>query len=79
VFHSARWDHELDLTGKKVTVIGTGASAVQFVPEIAPDVAQLHAFQRTPSWVVPRLDFPFPTAAQALFRRCSGAFGERSM
>ncbi len=67
------------LTGKKVAVIGTGASAVQFVPEIAPDVAQLHAFQRTPSWVVPRLDFPFPTAAQALFRRCSGAFGERSM
>ena len=69
VFHSARWDHELDLTGKKVAVIGTGASAVQFVPEIAPDVAQLHVFQRTPSWVVPRLDFPFPTAAQALFHR----------
>jgi len=69
VFHSARWNHDLELRGKKVAVIGTGASAVQFVPEIQPDVGQMYVFQRTPSWVVPRLDFPFPKVAQAVFRR----------
>ncbi|MBF6599530.1 MAG: NAD(P)-binding domain-containing protein [Dehalococcoidia bacterium] len=52
-FHSARWDHETDLADKRVAVIGTGASAVQFVPEIAPRVAQLDVFQRTPAWFVP--------------------------
>jgi cation diffusion facilitator CzcD-associated flavoprotein CzcO len=56
VFHSARWDHDLDLTGRRVAVIGTGASAIQFVPEIAPQVAQLDVFQRTPPWVIPRTD-----------------------
>ncbi len=55
-FHSARWDHSCDLTGKQVAVIGTGASAVQFVPEIAGQVAQLRVFQRTPPWVHPRPD-----------------------
>jgi len=69
LFHSARWNHDLDLTDRKVAVIGTGASAVQFIPEIQPDVAQLHVFQRTPSWVVPRLDFSFPRAARVLFGR----------
>ncbi len=53
-FHSARWRHDRDLTGRAVAVIGTGASAVQFVPEIQPVVASLAVFQRTPPWVMPR-------------------------
>ena len=52
-FHSARWDHSVDLRGKRVAVIGTGASAFQFIPEIAPRVAELRIFQRTPPWVLP--------------------------
>ncbi len=52
-FHSARWDHSVDLTGKRVAVIGTGASAVQFIPEIAPSVGELVVFQRTPPWLGP--------------------------
>ena len=52
-FHSARWDHSVDLAGKRVAVIGTGASAVQFVPEIAPVVGGLGVFQRTPPWIGP--------------------------
>jgi len=54
--HTARWDHDHDLTLKRVAVIGTGATAVQVVPEIAPLVAQLLVFQRTPIWVSPKLD-----------------------
>lgn len=54
VMHSAEWDHSYQLKGKKVASIGTGGSAIQYVPEIAPDVAQLHVFQRTPAWVIPR-------------------------
>ena len=69
IFHSARWNHDVDLTGKRVAVVGTGASAVQFIPEIAPIVDELTVFQRTPSWVVPRLDFTFPAAAHTLFSR----------
>jgi len=53
MFHSARWRHDVDLTGKRVAVIGTGASAFQFVPEIAPKVAALEVFQRTPPWLAP--------------------------
>jgi 4-hydroxyacetophenone monooxygenase len=56
-FHSARWDHSVDLTGKRVAVIGTGASAVQFVPEIAPAVGSLDLFQRTPPWLGPTADY----------------------
>lgn len=52
-FHSAEWRHDVDLKGKRVGVIGTGASAYQFVPEIAPDVAQLTVFQRSPPWGLP--------------------------
>jgi cation diffusion facilitator CzcD-associated flavoprotein CzcO len=55
-FHSSRWDYDVDLRGKRVAVIGTGASAIQFVPRIAPDVAELTLFQRTPPWIVPRMD-----------------------
>nr|MBA3655602.1 NAD(P)/FAD-dependent oxidoreductase [Actinomycetota bacterium] len=56
-FHSARWDHGVDLTGKRVAVIGTGASAVQFIPEIAPDVSELVVFQRTPPWLGPTPEY----------------------
>jgi 4-hydroxyacetophenone monooxygenase len=52
-FHSARWDHDVDLAGKRVAVIGTGASAVQFIPEIAGEVGELLVFQRTPPWLAP--------------------------
>ncbi|MEX1007633.1 MAG: NAD(P)/FAD-dependent oxidoreductase [Acidimicrobiia bacterium] len=62
VFHSARWDHDHDLTGKRVAVIGSAASAVQFVPEIAPRVEQLLVFQRTPNWVLPKADVAYTTA-----------------
>ena len=58
VFHSARWNHDYDLRGKRVAVIGTGASAVQFVPEIQPQVADLHLFQRTAHWVLPQVRPP---------------------
>lgn len=56
-FHSARWEHEHDLKGKRVAVIGTGASATQFVPEIAPDVGEMFVFQRTPPWLLPTPDY----------------------
>ena len=59
IFHSARWDHEHELAGERVAVIGTGASAIQFVPKIQPKVEQLHVFQRTAPWVVPH---PQPAA-----------------
>ncbi|HQU04615.1 MAG TPA: NAD(P)/FAD-dependent oxidoreductase, partial [Acidocella sp.] len=55
-FHSAQWDHAYDLTGKRVAVIGTGASAIQFVPQIAPKVAHLDLYQRTPPWIIPKPD-----------------------
>jgi len=56
-FHSAQWRHDVDLTGKRVAVIGTGASAFQFVPEIAPKVADMTVFQRTPPWLGPTPDY----------------------
>ena len=68
VFHSAAWRHDVDLTGRDVAVIGTGASAIQFVPKIQPTVRQLHLFQRTPPWVVPRHDKPIPPARRRLYR-----------
>ena len=67
--HTARWDHDYDLRGKRVAVIGTGASAVQVVPAIAPDVAKLTVFQRTPAWVVPKRDHAISERAKARFRR----------
>jgi cyclohexanone monooxygenase len=72
-FHSAQWDHDYDLAGKRVAVIGTGASAVQFVPEIQPLVAKLHVFQRTPSWVLPKPNPQVGPTAQRLFRRVPAA------
>ncbi|WP_455351259.1 flavin-containing monooxygenase [Streptomyces sp. SYSU K217416] len=56
VFHSARWDHDHDLRGKRVAMIGTGASAIQIVPAIQPEAGRLTLFQRTPPWVMPRVD-----------------------
>lgn len=67
-FHSAEWDHSADLTGKRVAVIGTGASAVQFVPRLAPDARHLTVFQRTPPWIHPKPDFAFSPAARRLLR-----------
>ncbi len=69
MFHSARWEHEHDLSGRRVAVIGTGASAVQFVPEIQPRVAQLHVFQRTAHWVLPKPDRAISALETKLLRR----------
>ncbi len=66
VFHSARWDHGIDLRGKRVAMIGTGASAAQIVPAVQPDVARLTLFQRTPPWVLPRADRRITAAEQWL-------------
>jgi cation diffusion facilitator CzcD-associated flavoprotein CzcO len=68
VFHSARWNHDYDLTGKRVAVIGTGASAIQIVPEIADRVAHLDVYQRTAPWVVPRHDREYTTVERLAFR-----------
>jgi cation diffusion facilitator CzcD-associated flavoprotein CzcO len=69
VFHSATWDHRHDLSGERVAVIGTGASAIQFVPQIQPRVGSLHLFQRTPSWIMPRPDRPITRVERTLYRR----------
>jgi cation diffusion facilitator CzcD-associated flavoprotein CzcO len=66
--HSARWDHDYDMSGKRVAVIGTGASAVQIIPELVKKAAKVKVFQRTPGWVLPRLNFPHPHWAKQLFR-----------
>ncbi|HET6735986.1 flavin-containing monooxygenase [Mycobacterium sp.] len=69
--HTARWDHDQDLTGKRVAIIGTGASAVQVIPEIAPIVKQLTVFQRTPIWCFPKFDVPL-SARQRFAMRIPG-------
>lgn len=68
-FHSAQWDHSVDLTGKRVAVIGTGASAVQFVPEIQPQVAQLTVFQRSAPWILPRPEVRYRPWQHAMFAK----------
>ena len=68
-FHSAQWDHGHDLGGERVAVVGTGASAIQFVPEIQPRVERLHVFQRTPPWVVPHPNRRMTEIERALYRR----------
>lgn len=67
-FHSQQWNRDFDLRGKRVAIIGTGASAIQIVPRIAPMVKQLHLFQRTPPWIIPRMDRPITNFERALFR-----------
>ena len=69
VFHTARWDHSHALEGKRVAVIGTGASAIQVVPAIAPQVASLKLFQRTPPWIIPKPDPSFSARAQGVFAK----------
>lgn len=70
--HSARWDHDYDFSGKKVAVVGTGASAVQIIPELVKEVDHLTVFQRTPGWVLPRLDLETPDWNRKLFRLLPG-------
>ena len=72
-FHSARWDHDHDLRGRRVAVVGTGASAVQFVPRIQPQVARLMVFQRTAPWILPRTDRPLRPGEHRLYRAVPGA------
>jgi len=69
LMHTARWDHDYDLTGKRVAVIGTGASAIQVVPGIAPRVARLSVFQRTPAWVMPKRDRRYSERTRRLLAR----------
>ncbi|HXF19636.1 MAG TPA: NAD(P)/FAD-dependent oxidoreductase, partial [Streptosporangiaceae bacterium] len=69
VFHSARWDHGADLAGRRVAVVGTGASAIQIVPSIQPVVQRLTLFQRTPAWVMPRRDRQITRAEKWLYRQ----------
>ncbi|WP_332644190.1 flavin-containing monooxygenase, partial [Aeromicrobium sp.] len=72
-FHSAGWDHTVDLKDKKVVVIGTGASAIQFIPIIAQEVGHLTVFQRTPAWVLPKKDKPTPEWRKKVFAKVPGA------
>jgi cyclohexanone monooxygenase len=69
VFHSAQWNHQLNLTGKRVAVIGTGASAIQIVPELARVAARVDVYQRTPPWVMPRRDVAYRPWQKRLIRR----------
>src|SRR3954469_17253719 len=72
-FHSARWDHDHDLSGERVASIGTGASAIQLVPSIQPDVEKLHVFQRTPPWVFPHSNRPVTRFERRLYRALPAA------
>lgn len=67
-FHTARWDHSIDLEDKRVGIIGTGSSAIQIVGDLAGDVAKLVQFQRTPQWILPRPNPPYSEAEQQHFR-----------
>jgi cation diffusion facilitator CzcD-associated flavoprotein CzcO len=73
VFHSAQWRHDYDLTGKRAAVIGTGASAIQFIPAIAPQVKQLTVFQRSAAYVLPKPDKAYPIWQRWLYRHVPGA------
>ena len=72
VFHTAQWDHTVDLTGKRVAVIGTGASAIQVVPELVKIAGQVQLYQRTPAWIKPRINFAFPRALKRAFKFVPG-------
>lgn len=77
IFHSARWDHDVDLAGKRIAVIGTGASAIQLVPELqqvaAASGGHVDVYQRTPNWVIPRNERSFTALEKAVFKRVPGA------
>jgi len=72
VFHSSRWRHDVDLAGKRVAVIGTGASSIQIVPSIQPEVAHLDVYQRTAPWVIPRNDRRYGRLEKAALQRVPG-------
>jgi cation diffusion facilitator CzcD-associated flavoprotein CzcO len=72
VFHSAAWDHDHDVAGERVAVIGTGASAIQIVPEIQPKVRSLKVFQRTPAWIIPRTDRPYSRLEKLAYKKIPG-------
>jgi cation diffusion facilitator CzcD-associated flavoprotein CzcO len=67
VFHTAQWDHSVDLAGKRVAVIGTGASAIQVVPELVKIAGQVQLYQRTAAWIKPRINFAFPGGLKRAF------------
>lgn len=69
MFHSAKWNHDYDLTGKRIAVIGTGASAIQFVPQIQPLAKELYVFQRTAPWVIPKPDMELGNVSKSLIER----------
>ncbi len=73
VFHSAQWDHTFDFSNARVAVVGTGASAIQFVPRIQPHVSQLHLFQRSAPWVLPRRDRAVPEWRKRVYRAIPAA------
>jgi len=73
IVHTSRWDHEMGLTGKRVGIIGTGASAVQIIPEIAAEVSHLTVFQRTPIWCLPKPDLPLSGPLRMALRTLPGA------
>jgi cation diffusion facilitator CzcD-associated flavoprotein CzcO len=68
-FHTARWRHDFDLTGKRVAVIGTGCSAIQVVPAIQPTVERVDVYQRSPGWTLAKMDFPYSERTRRLFER----------
>jgi cyclohexanone monooxygenase len=72
IMHSARWNHDVDLSGKRVALIGTGASAIQIGPVIARDVAQLDVYQRTAPWIMPRRDRTYPKAESLAYQYVPG-------
>lgn len=73
VFHTARWNHDHDVTGERVAVIGTGASAIQVVPQIQPKVARLEVFQRTAPWILPRRERSFTRLEKRVFKALPAA------
>jgi cation diffusion facilitator CzcD-associated flavoprotein CzcO len=73
VMHTARWDHDVDLSGKRVAIVGTGASAVQVIPTIAPQVEHLTVLQRTPIWCMPKPDAPIAPRTRRMLERIPGA------
>jgi cation diffusion facilitator CzcD-associated flavoprotein CzcO len=69
VFHTARWRHDVDLTGKRVAVVGTGCSAIQAVPAIQPIAGQIDIYQRSPGWTFPKMDYAYRERTKRLFER----------
>ena len=72
-FHTARWRHDVDLTGKRVAVIGTGCSAIQVVPAIQPIVEQVDVYQRSPGWTLPKVDFAYSERRSGCFAASRGS------